>query len=261
MLSRRAVCLRGHRHPEEIVPEGGRGYCSWRMTRLERLVKIALVLGTRRRLRAADLAEEFSISERTVYRDVRALQNAGFPVEGNAGDGYRVSSSGYLRPLALDESEASALAIAAQLLGASADEPLRRHLAAATVKLDAVLGLAGRARVLRQRTWVHVSVSGRKPAGPLGKVLAAVDAWSVLRIRYEPVGPGSPSEREVEPLGLVRVENAWLLVAYCRLRSDVRVFRIDRIRDAQATGERFAPRPDVSFSQVIDRERKKFSGS
>ncbi len=144
------------------------------MKRLERLVKIALVLATRRRLRAADLAEKFSISERTVYRD---------------------------------------------------------------------------------------SVSGRKPAGPLGKVLAAVDAWSVLRIRYEPVVPGSQSERDVEPLGLVRVENAWLLVAYCRLRSDVRVFRIDRIRDAQATGERFAPRPDVSFSEVIDRERKKFSGS
>jgi predicted DNA-binding transcriptional regulator YafY len=91
--------------------------------------------------------------------------------------------------------------------------------------------------------------------------LAAVDAWSVLRIRYEPVVPGSQSERDVEPLGLVRVENAWLLVAYCRLRSDVRVSRIDRIRDAQATGERFAPRPDVSFSEVIDRERKKFSGS
>jgi predicted DNA-binding transcriptional regulator YafY len=65
----------------------------------------------------------------------------------------------------------------------------------------------------------------------------------------------------VEPLGLVRIENAWLLVAYCRLRSDLRAFRIDRIRDAQATGERCAPRPEASFSQVIDRERNRFSGS
>jgi predicted DNA-binding transcriptional regulator YafY len=231
------------------------------MKRLERLVNMALVLATRRRLRAADLADQFSISERTVYRDVRALQSAGFPVEGTSGDGYCVSPSAYLRPLALDESEASALAMAAQLLGASADEPLRRHLVSATAKLESVLSAEGRARIRRQRAGVYVSTSGRRPAGPLGKIMDAVDAWHVLKIRYEPVSKRPPTEREVEPLGLVRIEQAWLLVAYCRLRSDVRVFRVDRILDTRATGERFTPRPDVSFSQVIERERRRFPAS
>ncbi len=222
---------------------------------------MALVLATRRRLRAADLADQFSISERTVYRDVRALQSAGFPVEGTSGDGYCVSSSAYLRALALDEHEASALAMASQLLSASADEPLRAHLASATTKLESVLGPEGRARLRRQRAGVYMSTSGRRPAGPLGKIMSAVDASHVVEIRYAPVSKRPPTEREVEPLGLVRVEHAWLMVAYCRLRSDVRVFRVDRILDARATGERFAPRPEVSFSQVIERERRKFVAS
>lgn len=103
------------------------------MKRLERLGSIALVFAARRRLRAAELAEEFSVSERTVYRDVRALQRAGFPIEGSAGDGYRVAAGAYLRPLALGEAEAAALIVAAELLSASADPPLRDRLASASM--------------------------------------------------------------------------------------------------------------------------------
>src|SRR6185437_8731496 len=130
------------------------------MKRLERLVSIALVFATRLRLRAADLAEQFAVSERTVYRDVRALQEAGFPIEGNAGDGYRVAASAYLRPLALAEGEAASLVMAAELLGASADPALRDRLASATAKLESTLSAEALARVRRQRAAVFVASSG-----------------------------------------------------------------------------------------------------
>ena len=228
------------------------------MKRLERLVSIALVFATRRRLRAADLAEQFSVSERTVYRDVRALQRAGFPIEGNAGDGYHVATGAYLRPLALDEAEAAALVMAAELLGATADSPLKDRLSSATVKLESTLSSEVRARVRRQRAAVFVAASGRWPGGPLGQVMSAVDTHEVLRIRYAPVSDRGSTERDVEPLGLVRIAHGWLLLAYCRLRDDVRAFRVDRIQDARSTGERFATRPDVSFAEVIERERRRF---
>src|SRR5262249_41388197 len=83
--------------------------------RLERLLGMALLLSARRRLRAEELARRFEVSLRTVYRDVRALQNAGFPVAGTAGDGYLLPAGSQLRPLALDPAEAEALALGARL--------------------------------------------------------------------------------------------------------------------------------------------------
>jgi predicted DNA-binding transcriptional regulator YafY len=231
------------------------------MKRLERLLSMALVLAARRRLRAADLAERFSISERTVYRDVRALQAAGFPVEGNAGDGYRVSQSAYLRPLALTESEAVALGMGARLLAASADAPLREQISSASAKLEAVLGPSARQRLRRHQGEVYVSRTARRAGGPLGRLLAALDAREVLEIKYEPDSEGPPTVRQVEPLGFVRLESAWLLVAYCRLRKDARAFRVDQITRLRATGETYTPRPGFSFGEVIERERAKRPGS
>ncbi|HEY0253812.1 MAG TPA: HTH domain-containing protein, partial [Kofleriaceae bacterium] len=86
------------------------------MKRLDRIVAIALFLGTRRRVLAREVADQFGVSLRTVYRDMSALVEAGYPVEGNAGDGYRLRQESYLRPLALTGDEAEALAIAARAL-------------------------------------------------------------------------------------------------------------------------------------------------
>lgn len=109
------------------------------MTRLERLLGMALLLSARRRLKAEDLAREFSVSLRTVYRDVRALQEAGFPVVGTAGDGYMLPAGSQLRPLALEPGEAEALVMGARLLDAVADDALRSEIRSASLKLEAAL--------------------------------------------------------------------------------------------------------------------------
>src|SRR6185295_7299198 len=113
----------------------------------------------------------------------------------------------------LGEAEAAALVMAAELLGASADSPLRDRLSSATVKLESTLSAEVRARVRRQRAALFVAASGRWPAGPLGQVMSAVDTHEVLRIRYVPVSDRGSTERDVEPLGLVRIAHGWLLLA------------------------------------------------
>jgi predicted DNA-binding transcriptional regulator YafY len=226
------------------------------MVRLERLVSMALVLSARRRLRAVDLARQFGVTERTVYRDVRALQHAGFPVEGNAGDGYRVGAEMYLRPLALRPAEAAALLVAAQVFSASADDTLRQQLTSASSKIESILDPETRAVVRRQRARVHVAASARQPAGPLGQLLEAVDRTEVLEIDYVAVDE-TRSRRSVEPLGLVRIGPAWLLIAYCRLREDVRAFRVDRLSAVRRTGRTFRVRHDVSFAEVVEREQRR----
>lgn len=222
------------------------------MIRLERLLGIALLLSARRRLRAVDLAKQFGISLRTVYRDVRALQASGFPVVGTAGDGYRLPPTSQLRPLAFEPHEAEALAIGARLLEGLADATLKARLKTAMAKLEAVLPPAAIDRVadVRERVVVDASRSG---SGPLATLLEAVNERRVVDLTYDGIARGEVTRREIEPLGLVRYANVWLVPAYCRLRDDLRVFRADRVLDAKLTGVTFTPRPGLSLKDYLHR--------
>jgi len=215
------------------------------MKRLDRLLGIALLLSARRRLRAEALAAHFDVSLRTVYRDVRSLVEAGFPITGTPGDGYTLPSTSHLRPLAMEPAEAEALVMGARLLEQDADEPLRARLRTAVAKLEAVLPPDGIRRLRAGRTQVILGGSIHR-SGPLGSLLEAIIEKQVVHIVYR------DTERDIEPLGLVRIGDEWIVPSFCRLREDLRAFRADRIMSAKPTGETFTPRPGVSL-EAFDR--------
>lgn len=221
------------------------------MKRLERLLSIALLLSARRRLVARELATELSVTLRTIYRDVRALTNAGFPIEGVAGDGYRLSSAAHLRPLALLPDEADALILAAYGQRASIDPQLEDALRTATHKIEAAMGTeaAARARTLSRKIVVPPTAQPRTPSAD---VLAAIRERRAARITFVP--PDAPrSVRTIEPLGLVCRGDAWWLVAYCRLRRDARAFRLDHVARWEPRAP-FAPRAGLSFEEILVRD-------
>jgi predicted DNA-binding transcriptional regulator YafY len=230
------------------------------MNRFDRLLSMALALSARRRLRAEDLAEEFRISLRTVYRDLKALAEAGFPLEGTPGDGYMVHGSAQLRPLSLTSEEAEALLLATRLFETGSDEAVRARLRSAVSKLEAALG-ADAVRRLKstRRKVVFVPAWGEKGEKertiPLAPLLAAINDRQVLTIEYDGIARGSRTARVVEPLGLVRFSDRWHLAAYCRLREDLRVFRADRIAGLTPTGEHFVDRPNLGFEVFVARAR------
>ncbi len=218
------------------------------MARLPRLLSLALFFSSRRRMRAEDAAEQFGVSVRTIYRDIAALEEAGFPIIGTPGDGYHLSSGAHLRPLAVTPEEAEALIIAAKVLLQDADDGLTTQLSSAMLKLEGALAPEAIARV--KRLDVTVRVPERREKGPLSTILDAVHHRRVLRLVYAGVRRQDTTEREVEPLGLVRTGPFWLMAAWCRLRSDVRVFRSDRILSTTVTGERFAPREGATMEEI-----------
>lgn len=224
------------------------------MKRLNRLVAMALLLSARRRLTADELAAHFGISARTVYRDVAALEEAGFPVVGTPGDGYTLPATAAARPLALDEAEAEALVLAARVLERSSGDDLAGTLQGAIAKLEATLAPDAVRRLRASRRAVHVPEDQQAPVGPLGILLDAIHRRRVVRIAYEGVASGEVTEREIEPLGLVRLGTWWLVSAYCRLRADLRTFRSDRIRAATATDVTFVERPGMTLDDVVFRE-------
>ena len=223
------------------------------MRRLERLLAIALFLGARRRVRASDVAERFGVSLRTVYRDMQALVVAGFPVEGNAGDGYRLSQDSYLRPLAFDEDEAEVLAVGARALAASVDGRMREALASATSKLLVALRPAARRRVAQLESRIVVPEFVRSTA-PSAAMLEAIREHRAATIDYLDPRRGRARRRTIEPVGLVCRGDAWWLVAWCRMRKDDRAFRVDRVSDWKPAGT-FTPREGFSFDEIVQRDR------
>ena len=109
------------------------------MNRIDRLAAILIQLQSRPLLKAQDIADKFSISLRTVYRDVKALEEAGVPVIGEAGSGYRLMEGYKLPPVMFSQEEATALLTASKLVASKTDAGIRRHYTTALDKIRAIL--------------------------------------------------------------------------------------------------------------------------
>lgn len=209
-----------------------------------RLVSMLLLLQTRGRMTAAQLAEELEVSVRTVYRDVESLSAAGVPLYGDAGhaggyrllDGYRTRLTG----LTADEAEALFLAGAP---GPAAELGLGSVLAAAQLKVRAALPAELRAHADRISGRFHLDAPGwYAEAEEVPYLPAVADAvWNnrVLNIVYRRWRTPTDVERRLEPYGLVLKAGRWYVVA----GPGPRTFRVDQILQLAECDEEFV-RPD-----------------
>ena len=172
-------------------------------------------------------------------------------------DGYTLPATAQARPLAFDPDEAEALVLAARVLERGADDDLGGPLRSALAKLEATLSPEAVRRLKDHRRAVILPGEDQARVGPLGVLLDAIHRRRVVHIRYAGLARGEDTERDVEPLGLVRLGKWWLVSAYCRLRQDLRSFRSDRILAAVAGDEIFAPRDGMTLDDVVFRETGK----
>ncbi|MEV8569711.1 YafY family protein [Streptomyces sp. NPDC051322] len=194
------------------------------------------------------LAGRFEVSVRTVERDISALQQSGVPIYAEPGrtGGYCLDKARTLPPVNLTPGEAVAMAVALRRLEgtpfqATAGSALRK-LVAAMQGDDAAAAhdLAGR---------IHLFGDGPATPAVPRMVADALDTRRVLRIGYGD-RDGATSMREIEPLGYIGKTDHWYLVAWCRLRDALRVFRTDRITSVSVTAE--VPPPRVLRSEDLD---------
>lgn len=208
------------------------------MRRADRLFQIVQHLRGGRLVRASQLAEWLEVSTRTIYRDVADLIGSGVPIEGEAGVGY-VMRAGYdLPPLMFTRNEIVALVAGARMIRAWGGAGMARAAEEALVKIEAVLPEAERARAAE--VGVHAFAPEMTPAlrARLDGLERAIDARKRLRLAYEDAD-GNATERMVRPLGVAFWGKVWTLIAWCEMRADFRMFRLDRIATAEP-GETFA---------------------
>src|SRR5580765_1695040 len=235
------------------------------MNRVDRLVAIALRLQSRRVVRAEDLAAHFEISVRTVYRDLSALGEAGIPIIAEAGVGYSLVKGYHLPPVMFTAEEASALSVGGKLVEKLTDSSLRKQMETALLKIRSVLPRDRQDYLdrLERSTAVvsrRASTIPRLSSEALTPIQRALAERRVLALDYQGGARSELTSRHVEPLGLVYYSDNWHLIAYCRLRRDVRDFRTDRIVRLELRNELFSGHDNFSLKEYLEsrRDEEKF---
>lgn len=197
--------------------------------RADRLLSLLLLLQSRGRMTAPELAAELEVSVRTVYRDVEALGAAGVPVAADRGPagGYRLMDGYRTRLTGLTGAEATSLFLAGAP-GPARDLGLAAALTSAQLKLRAALPATAAGRAARVQERFHLDAPAwfrdADPVPYLGAVAGAVWDQRVVRARYRRWA--GEVERELRPLGLVLKGGIWYLLA--GRAGDVRTYRVSR---------------------------------
>jgi predicted DNA-binding transcriptional regulator YafY len=200
---------------------------------------------------ARDLAGLYEVSARTIERDISALQQAGVPIYATAGrrGGYAIDKDRTLPPLNFTAMEAVAVSVALRRAQTGPFEPAARRAlqkivaAMSSTEASAARDLAERVRILKS-----AELDDARPVPAV--IQEAIAVRQVLLLDYQDRA-GAMTQRYVEPVWFVAGPRGWYLVAWCRLREDVRVFRMDRVRNATLTGET-APERQVTLPAVPD---------
>ncbi len=201
---------------------------------------------------ASRLSEALDVSERTIYRDIDALRQAGARIDGEAGFGYTLTEDPALPPQMFSHAEIEALVLGLREVREIADPPLAEAAHSALAKLRATL--PDRLKSHLENSVLYAKRMQPRPDLIIDPALIREAAWNeiALDIRYEDVNE-DVTERRIYPLSIVFMDYSLVLIAWCCMRKADRMFRLDRILEAQKTEESFRPRRVALLRDAMQR--------
>ena len=218
------------------------------MRRLERLTAILSKLQSARFTRIEDLSERFEVSERTIYRDLKSLEEAGVPIGFEKDRGYFVLDRYFLPPLAFTEDEARSFIYVEELARKYTDPEIFGHFSSALTKIKSKLRDHQISEVESLEPNVKAYINKEYEPKFLAVADKACRTKEILKITYKGHS-GKETTRTVEPIGLTFYSQNWHLIAYCNLRQDYRDFVLNRISKLENTGAYFEGR--ISLDEYI----------
>jgi predicted DNA-binding transcriptional regulator YafY len=209
--------------------------------RISRLTAILTLLQSKRILTSTTLAEKFGVSIRTIYRDIKVLEQAGVPILTEDGKGYALMDGYRIPPVMFTEDEANALITIEQVVMKNRDSSLINAYGEAINKIKAVLLYATKHKVelLANRIAVSPAISSANTSNSLTAIQNALTSFRVLDITYQ----------------YYTLQENWSLIAFCRLRKDYRMFNLDRITRIAQLDKSFKPHDLTLASYLKDKEK------
>lgn len=202
------------------------------MNRIDRLFAILLTLQHKRRVRAKDLARQFEISKRTIYRDMSALNQMGIPIAALPGEGFELVEGYYIPPLMFNENEAVALLLGLRLLAQQTAGSMTPNAESALAKINVALPEQVRIKAKALTDVIGFMTPKEKfnlDDPQLILIQKAIQEKRVLHLHYHGYHKEKASQRDIEPHQLFYAEGVWYLEAYCRKSKGIRDFRLSRI--------------------------------
>lgn len=226
--------------------------------KVDRLVSIIMILLDKKRIGAQELADMFEVSQRTIYRDIDAINMAGIPVRGasGVGGGFEI-----MEKYKIDKKFFSAADLSALLMGLSSLSGMVRgdELVHALAKVRSFIP-AERAKDIELKVnQIYIDLSpwmcSRSLQSYLETIKSALQENKLISFEYV-AHHGNSTARTAEPYQLVLKSSHWYLQGYCRERNDYRLFRLSRMSNLQIQEETFTPRdyqkPTLDFAEILE---------
>lgn len=224
------------------------------MNRIDRLSAILIHLQTKKYVTADELAQRFELSKRTVYRDIRALEEAGIPLGAEPGKGYFIVDGFHLPPVMFTKGEASALLTAGKMVEKLTDQSVNKHFQSAIYKIKSVLPDVDKQYLedLQSNIEVFYSLKSDFSNNYISEIQSAMVHKRLIIIDYQSISKDEETcNRVLEPLGLCFYSLGWHLIAYCQLRNDYRDFRVDRIKQLKILDQTFTYRQNLTVKEYF----------
>lgn len=230
------------------------------MNKTERLQAILTALQSKRIVRAEDLAERFEVSVRTIYRDIRSLEEAGIPIGAEAGIGYFITEGYYVPPVMFTQEEAMAMLVAGKFISQRTDKKVNKAFESAVTKIKSVLD--------NQKKEQWEDLENQILLNPfeetenerdlfLDSFKKALAESFLVEVDYRSIDAESATRRRLEPVGLTYYYQKWHLIAWCQLREDYRDFRLDRMESVHVLSARYKKNRHPSLKEYLNSMIKK----
>lgn len=219
--------------------------------KIDRLFSIVQILVNKKIITAKELAEQFDVSVRTIYRDIDILSANGIPVYSVQGKGGGISilDNYSIDKTIVSDDDQNKILMALQSVNATGQIDVK----------DSLIKLKNLFRK-NETDWIEIDFSGWEQSDDEKNNFVMIKE-SIMKLRCVKFNyynnKGEVSERIVEPYKLVFKQNKWYVYGYCRKRGDFRFFKLTRIERLEVTDELFNKRNDVSMNVNYSVEERK----
>lgn len=218
---------------------------------------------------AADLAEEIECHPRTLYRDLEALQLAGFPIYNEKADGKNLWSLlekvKHQIPVPFTLPELMALYFSTDMLKIFKDTVFYDSLETLSQKIKTTLPQQSLDYVKNLEQTLHIGVKPYKDYGKFKEIINIINDSCANRksieMVYYALSRKKETKRKVDPYRLWFFNGSFYLIGFCHIRKEIRVFTVDRIKILHQTKDKFEIPKDFHFEEYIGSSFGVFQGA
>lgn len=213
------------------------------MNRIDRLSAILIMLQSSSSVKIKQITDRFDITTRTVYRDMKALEEAGIPIVGDSRFGFSLVEGYKLPPLMFTEKEAFAFLAAEKLVDRFSDAGFKEGYKSGIEKIKSVMRLADIETMDKFNHGISsLDLQFKNPTDSqdiLQQLMSSISKQKKVKISYFSYNRQQLSDRKVDPIGLFFSMSNWYLIAFCNTKKEYRTFRVNRIHKIVKTKEDF----------------------